>query len=67
LLLLVVLLRVGNTQPQPAASHGKYAYEKLKRLPIDTWKQRRQQEAAWQAALRQELAALQAEVRDGQA
>ncbi|KAF6252506.1 hypothetical protein COO60DRAFT_518571 [Scenedesmus sp. NREL 46B-D3] len=41
-------------------------YEALKQLPINSWRQRRQQEAAWQVAMRQELAALQAEARSMQ-
>jgi hypothetical protein len=66
LLLLLLLLRVGNIpQPSPAASRCKSACEALKQLPIDDWRQRQRQEAAWQAPLRQELAALQAEAGEG--
>jgi hypothetical protein len=36
-------------------------YETLQQLPIDGWRQHKRHEAAWQAALRQEMAALQAE------
>ncbi|WIA33837.1 hypothetical protein OEZ86_006944 [Tetradesmus obliquus] len=39
-------------------------YAAVRQLSAGEWRQHRRQEAAWQAALRQELAALQAEGGD---
>ena len=59
LLLLLLLLCAGG---RLASRLDDYAA--VSRLSTDEWRQHRRQEAAWQAAMRQELAALQAEGGD---